>query len=186
MSGVSREARATLFAARAGARRAAARRQDPRRLERPDDRGARARAAVFAAPDFLDAARAAFAFVWNNLRDADGRLVHSCARGRDRRGRHARRLRRARPRRARAVRGDGRARLSRGRDARRRARRRRCSARPTAGFTSPPSTPRTRPRCARASPRRRDAVGRRPDGGGFRAAVPSHRRRRAGATRPSG
>jgi uncharacterized protein len=34
-------------------------------------------AAVFAAPEFLEAARAAFAFVWNRLRDARGRLAHS-------------------------------------------------------------------------------------------------------------
>ena len=34
-------------------------------------------AAVFAAPEFLEAARAAFAFVWNRLRDAWGRLAHS-------------------------------------------------------------------------------------------------------------
>jgi uncharacterized protein YyaL (SSP411 family) len=34
-------------------------------------------AAAFDAPEFLDAARAAFAFVWNRLRDARGRLAHS-------------------------------------------------------------------------------------------------------------
>jgi uncharacterized protein len=33
--------------------------------------------AVFAAPEFLAAARAAFAFVWTRLRDARGRLAHS-------------------------------------------------------------------------------------------------------------
>jgi uncharacterized protein YyaL (SSP411 family) len=38
--------------------------------------------AVFAAPEFLDAARAAFAFVWNDLRDANGRLAHSWRAGR--------------------------------------------------------------------------------------------------------
>ena len=34
-------------------------------------------AAVFDAPEFLEAARAAFAFVWSRLRDARGRLAHS-------------------------------------------------------------------------------------------------------------
>jgi uncharacterized protein YyaL (SSP411 family) len=37
---------------------------------------------VFAAPQFLDAARAAFAFVWNNLSDIEGRLAHSWRAGR--------------------------------------------------------------------------------------------------------
>jgi uncharacterized protein YyaL (SSP411 family) len=38
--------------------------------------------AVFAAPEFLDAARAAFDFVWNNLSDIEGRLAHSWRAGR--------------------------------------------------------------------------------------------------------
>ena len=38
--------------------------------------------AVFAAPEFLEAARAAFAFVWNNLSDIEGRLAHSWRAGR--------------------------------------------------------------------------------------------------------
>ena len=38
--------------------------------------------AVFAAPEFLAAARAAFAFVWNELRAADGRLAHAWREGR--------------------------------------------------------------------------------------------------------
>jgi hypothetical protein len=39
-------------------------------------------AAVFAAPEFLDAARAAFAFVAETLRDDEGRLVHAWRAGR--------------------------------------------------------------------------------------------------------
>jgi uncharacterized protein YyaL (SSP411 family) len=39
-------------------------------------------AAVFDAPEFLDAARAAFAFVAETLRDGDGRLVHAWRAGR--------------------------------------------------------------------------------------------------------
>jgi uncharacterized protein len=39
-------------------------------------------AAVFAEPEFLAAAQAAFAAVWNGLRDANGRLVHSARDGR--------------------------------------------------------------------------------------------------------
>jgi hypothetical protein len=39
-------------------------------------------AAAFAAPEFLDAARAAFAFVAGTLRDEEGRLVHSWRAGR--------------------------------------------------------------------------------------------------------
>ena len=38
--------------------------------------------AVFAAPEFLEAARPAFAFVWNNLSDIEGRLAHSWRAGR--------------------------------------------------------------------------------------------------------
>jgi len=38
--------------------------------------------AVFEAPEFLVAARAAFAFVWKNLRDERGRIAHSWREGR--------------------------------------------------------------------------------------------------------
>ncbi len=128
--------------------------------------------AVFDATDYLDAARAAFAAVWNNLRDASGRLVHSAREGRVGAPGDARRLRRVGPRRARPVPGDGRARISGSRD-----RRHAGSAEPVWGGGWRPLSDRRRRRRRALDPRahrerRRDAFGGGPDGGRLCYAAP--------------
>ena len=52
-------------------------RQGAGRLERPDDRGAGGRAAVFQRDDWLAAAVRAWRFVMDGMRDENGRLFHS-------------------------------------------------------------------------------------------------------------